>query len=75
MRCLVAFVNVLDIKESGNWHWGKYFTVKGKRHKTQLRDPYAVVVKKSVITVGHLPNKISRMCSLFLMRGGEFSCT
>ena len=38
------------------------------------RDPYAVVVKKDGITVGHLPCKISRICSLFLMRGGKFSC-
>ena len=37
-------------------------------------DPYAVVVKKDSITVSHLPRKISRMCSLFLIRGGKFSC-
>ena len=38
------------------------------------RDPYGVVVKKDGITVDHLPHKISRMCLLFLMRGGNFSC-
>ena len=39
------------------------------------RYPYAIVVKKDGITVGHLPHKISRICSLFLIRGGKFSCT
>ena len=39
------------------------------------RNPYAVVVKKDGITVGHLPHKISRMYSLFLIRGENFSCT
>ena len=45
--------------------------------ETQLnpRYPYAIVVKKDGITVGHLPHKISRICSLFLIRGGKFSCT
>ena len=38
------------------------------------RYPYAIVVKKDGITVGHSPHKISRMCLLFLMRGGKFSC-
>ena len=38
------------------------------------RDPYAVVVKKEGITVGHLPCKISMICALCLMRGGKFSC-
>ena len=42
--------------------------------RRNLRDPYAVVVKKDGITVGHLPSKISRICSLFLMRGGKFLC-
>lgn len=38
------------------------------------RDPYAVVVKKNGIVVGHLPRKISKICSLFLMHGGNISC-
>ena len=38
-------------------------------------DQYAVsVVKEGNITVGHLPKKISRVCSLFLQRGGTISC-
>ena len=32
-------------------------------HNTQ--DRYAIAVKKSQTVVGHLPRKISRVCSLF----------
>ena len=35
------------------------------------RDPYAVVVKKDGITVGHLPHKNFKDV---LMRDGKFSC-
>ena len=38
-------------------------------------DRYAVAVKKdSGETIGHLPKKISRMCSMFIQEGGEISC-
>ena len=38
-------------------------------------DRYAVAVKKdSGETVGHLPKKISRMCSMFMQEGGEILC-
>ena len=36
-------------------------------------DRYAVAVKKNII-VGHMPKKISRISSLFLKRGGVFTC-
>ena len=45
----------------------------GKETPRNPRDLYAVVVKKDGITVGHLPHNISRICSLFLMRG-NFCC-
>ena len=38
-------------------------------------DRYAVAVKKDGIIIGHLPTKISRVCSLFLRRGGVIRCT
>ena len=38
-------------------------------------DCYAVAVKKSGVVIGHLPRKLSRVCSLFLRRGGVISCT
>ena len=38
-------------------------------------DRYAVAAKNdSRITVGHLPRKISRICSIFLMGGGNGYC-
>ena len=39
-------------------------------------DRYAVAVKNnSGITVGHLPQKISRISSIFLMGGGTITAT
>ena len=40
-------------------------------------DPYTVAVVKpqNELTVGHLPRKISSLCSMFLQRGGTISCT
>ena len=37
-------------------------------------DPYAVAVLKSATVVGHLPRKISTLCSLFIRRGGAIRC-
>ena len=37
-----------------------------------LHDRYSISVMKDEIIVGHLPRKLSRMCSLFLRRGGKF---
>ena len=38
------------------------------------RDPFAVAVVKSEVVVGHLPRKISSICSMFLRRGGTIDC-
>ena len=35
----------------------------------------AVAVKKADLTVGHIPMKISALCSLFLQRGGTIACS
>lgn len=37
-------------------------------------DHYAVAVLKDRTIVGHLPRKVSRVCSLFLRRGGRIDC-
>ena len=34
----------------------------------------ACVLKKDGTTVGHLPRKISHICTLFIRRGGTISC-
>ena len=38
-------------------------------------DRYAVAVKKDETIVGHLPRNLSRVCSLFIRRGGMIQCT
>ena len=45
-----------------------------KREPENASDPYAVAVKKERTIIGHLPQKLSRMCSLFLRRGGTIKC-
>ena len=59
-----------------------------RRESGNVQDRYAVAVvrthvepkhkrrhkKNTVITVGHLPKKISCVCSLFLRRGGTITC-
>ena len=46
-----------------------------EREPTNPEDRYAVAVKKDDIIVGHLPRKVSRICTLFLRRGGSITCT
>ncbi len=41
-----------------------------ERETNNNRDRYAVAVLKQRIVVGHLPEKISKLCSLFLRREG-----
>ena len=37
-------------------------------------DPFAVAIVQGAIVVGHVPKKISSVCSLFLRRGGSIVC-
>ena len=39
------------------------------------KDRYAVGVFQNERIIGHLPRKHSMVCSLFLDRGGQISCT
>ena len=41
----------------------------GNRH-----DPYAVAVIRSSMLVGHMPRRISFLCSAFIRRGGTITC-
>ena len=47
-----------------------------EREISNQHDMYAVAVKLPANrkTIGHLPRKISRVCSLFIRRGGSISC-
>lgn len=46
-----------------------------QREPTNIHDRYAVAVIKSDTIIGHLPRKVSKVCSLFLRRGGSIICT
>ena len=46
-----------------------------EREPQNTMDRYAVAVKRSGTVIGHLPKKMSRVCSLFLRRGGDIHCT
>ena len=41
-----------------------------QRETGNPRDPFAVAVIRASVTVGHVPKKISSICSVFLRRGG-----
>ena len=45
-----------------------------EREPTNALDRYAVAVIKGGVFIGHLPRKLSKVCSLFLRRGGSISC-
>ena len=45
------------------------------RESRNSHDWYAVAVKKNKVIIVHLPRKVSRVCSLFLKRGGVIKCT
>ena len=46
-----------------------------ERERRNNYDRYAVAVKRNGDVVGHLPRKFSRICALFIKRGGLISCT
>ena len=45
-----------------------------QREPMNTKDPFAVAVVKSQVTVGHIPRKISSICSMFLRHGGTINC-
>lgn len=45
-----------------------------EREPANSTDLYAVAVTKDGVVIGHLHRKVSRVCSLFLRRGGRIHC-
>ena len=45
-----------------------------EREMDNSYDLYAVAVKRMGNIIGHLPRKLSKLCSLFLRRGGAMIC-
>jgi len=41
------------------------------REVGNLHDPYAITVKKAELVIGHLPHKMSCICSIFIWRESE----
>ncbi len=46
-----------------------------QRETTNSKDGYAVAVIKDGTIIGHVPRRISKLCLLFLRRGGTIQCT
>lgn len=44
------------------------------RELSNAADPFAVAVVKNATVVGHIPRKISSVCSMFLRKGGSLTC-
>ena len=44
------------------------------REPTNASDRYAVAVLRAGTIIGHLPKKVSKVCSIFLRRGGSMYC-
>ena len=55
----------------GSSDWGRA----GVWQPTYMADRYAVAVLKQETIIEHFPRKISKVCSLFLRRGGSIRCT
>ena len=46
-----------------------------KREDGKRFDPFAVAVCNGDIVIGHVPKKISSVCSLYIRGGGEIHCS
>ena len=45
-----------------------------KREAGNTFDPFAVAVMRGTIVIGHVPRRISSICSLFLQNEGSITC-
>lgn len=52
---------------------GQKFTC--NREFGYARDRYAVAVVRNAETIGHIPKRISQVCSIFIRQGGSICCT
>ena len=46
-----------------------------KRERLNEHDRFAVATIKGRLTVGHVPREISKLCCLFMKKGGRLTCT
>ena len=59
----------------GVWETGFGEMLTCEREPDNTSDRYTIAVIKEGMTVGHLPQTLTRVCSLFLRRGGTIDCT
>ena len=45
-----------------------------QRERANSEDPFAVVVMKGEMIIGHVPRRISAVCAMFIRRGGSILC-
>jgi hypothetical protein len=45
-----------------------------RKENGNIQDPFSVAVIDGTDVVGHVPKKISSICSMFLQRGGTILC-
>ena len=45
-----------------------------EREPSNEHNRYAIAIKKDGVIIGYLPQKISRLCTLFLWRGSSIAC-
>ena len=67
------YVATMSMRRSGGLLLEK--TLACEREPRNEHDRYAVAVKKDGQIIGHLPRIVSRVCSLFMRRGGSIHCT
>ena len=58
----------------GLQYLGKDCSMIGSYTMLQIDADVVAVTKDSGKTVGHLPRKISRLCSMFVEQGGDITC-
>ena len=57
------------------WHAVVGETLACEREPRNIHDRYTVAVKKDRNHIDNLPRIVSRLCSLFMKRGGSIHCT
>ena len=69
-----SYEDTMYIKKYGRLHAVGEVLMRTREPLIAL-DRYAVSVNKAGTVIGHLPRKLSRVCSLFLRRGSTIDCT
>ena len=72
LREIAVYEDTMFTKTCGRQILDRYWNV--RENYTMIKIVYAVATLMNGTIVGHLPRHISRLCSLFLRRGGRIMC-